>query len=49
MPNARDAVSSVMDLPGEHFMQHLLAAHQAEDAFTPEPEDVDDVPAETKA
>ena len=39
--DAKEVVGSVMDrLPADLFMDRLLAAHQAEDAFVSVPEDV---------
>ena len=39
-------IQSVMDprVQADEFMERLLAAHQAEDAFVPVPEDPDRVP-----
>jgi hypothetical protein len=41
-------IQSIMDprLQADEFMEQLLAAHQAEDAFVPAPEDLDRVPAD---
>lgn len=36
-------------LQADEFMDQLLAAHQAEDAFVPAPEDHDDADAVAKA